>query len=145
MAGQWSWIVRYEYILPPDAPGFAGFGYSAYWAFRQPSVSAPFKYFARQMKGLGLQYIRANIPWEDVEPEPGRYDFRIPADMLKFAGQEDIHVAFWMFATTRGSGLGDGGVPWWTLKEPAIDRNGNKGFPSDIMEPFLQGTLFWHD
>ena len=131
-----------QYILPPDAPGFAGFGYSAHWAFRQPSVSAPFKYFARQMKGMGLQYIRANIPWEDVEPEPGRYDFRIPADMLKFAGQEDIHVAFWMFATTRGSGLGDGGVPWWTLKEPAIDRNGNKGFHPTLWSPFYREHYF---
>ncbi len=131
-----------EYVLPPDAASFPGFGYSTYWSFREPKVSEPFKYFTVQMKKLGLQYLRANIPWEDVEPEPGIYDWRIPADMLKFAGEENIPIAFWMFATTQGSGLGDGGVPWWTLKEPAIDREGNKGFHPTLWSPFYRDHYF---
>lgn len=94
------------------------------------------------MKKLGCQYVRANIPWEDVEPEPGRYDWRIPADMLHFAEQEGLSILFWMFPTTRGSGLGDGGVPWWSLKEPAIDRDGNKGFFPTLWSPFYRQHYF---
>ncbi len=131
-----------EYVLPDDAADFSGFGYSTYWAFQEPEVSESYKYFTRQMKKLGFQYTRANIPWEDVEPEPGVYDWRIPGDMLKFAREENIPVAFWMFATTRGSGLGDGGVPWWTLKEPAIDRDGNRGFHPSLWSPFYRKHYF---
>ena len=86
--------------------------------------------------------MRASIPWEDVEPEPGVYDWRIPQDLLNYAHEESIPVAFWMFATTRGSGLGDGGVPWWTLKEPAIDRDGNKGFHPTLWSPFYRKHYF---
>ncbi len=131
-----------EYILPDDAAEFSGFGYSTYWAFQKPEVPESYKYFSRQMKKLGFQYTRANIPWEDVEPEPGVYDWRIPSDILDFAREENIQVAFWMFATTRGSGLGDGGVPWWTLKEPAIDRDGNKGFHPTLWSPFYRKHYF---
>ena len=131
-----------EYILPDDAADFSGFGYSTYWAFQEPEVSEPFKYFSRQMKKLGFQYTRANIPWEDIEPEPGLYDWRIPGDMLEFAHEEGIPVAFWMFATTRGSGLGDGGVPWWTLEEPAIDRDGNRGFHPTLWSPYYRKHYF---
>jgi hypothetical protein len=131
-----------EYVIPDDAADFQGYGYSTYWAFQKPEISEPFKYFTRQMKGMGLQYVRANIPWEDVEPEPGIYDWRIPTEMLEFAEEVDLPLAFWMFATTRGSGLGDGGVPWWSLKEPAIDRDGNKGFHPTLWSPFYRKHYF---
>ncbi|NQT27510.1 beta-galactosidase [candidate division KSB1 bacterium] len=131
-----------EFVFPKEASDSRGFGFSMYWAFQEPQVSESYKYFVKEMMKKGSQYVRANIPWEDVEPEPGQYDWRIPADMLKFAEQENLKVFFWMFATTRGSGLGDGGVPWWSLKEPAIDRDGNKGFHPTLWSPFYRQHYF---
>ena len=131
-----------EHVYPEDAAAFKGFGFSTYWAFQEPKISEEYKHLVRQMQKRGSQYVRANIPWEDVEPEPGQYDWRIPEDMLSFADFENFSVFFWMFPTTRGSGLGDGGVPWWSLKEPAIDRYGNKGFHPTLWSPFYRKHYF---
>ena len=131
-----------EFVYPENASSESGFGFSTYWAFQEPKVSDQFKYFVKELEKRGCQYVRANIPWEDVEPQPGQYDWRIPADMLDFTERENLKVLFWMFATTRGSGLGDGGVPWWSLKEPAIDRDGNKGFHPTLWSPFYRKHYF---
>ena len=47
-----------------------------------------------------------------------------------------------MFPTTRGSGLGDVGIPAWTLKEPAIDRDGNAGNYPSLWSPFYREHYF---
>ncbi len=129
-------------IYPIDAESRPVFGFSTYWAFQKPAVPREFKHFCRAMVDRGCQYLRANIPWEDVEPCPGRYDWRITDQLLAFARKEKLLLQFWMFPTTRGSGLADAGVPEWTLKEPAIDRDGNPGnFPS-IWSPFYRTHYF---
>ncbi|MEK7414334.1 MAG: beta-galactosidase [Planctomycetota bacterium] len=94
------------------------------------------------MRARGCQYARVNIPWEDVEPQPGTYDWRIPDEILAMAEEEKLQLQLWMFPTTRGSGLGDGGVPWWSLKEPAIDRHGKPGFFPSIWSPFYRTHYF---
>lgn len=119
-----------------------GFGVSTYWAFQTARLNEEFKYFCRQMLDHGCQYIRVNIPWEDVESAPGEYNWSVPDQMLEFAEQENFNLLFWMFPTTRGSGLADGGVPWWVLKEPAIDRDGKKGFFPSIWSPYYREHYF---
>ncbi|HAT10634.1 MAG TPA: hypothetical protein DCS97_08595 [Planctomycetes bacterium] len=119
-----------------------GFGFSTYWSFQTPEVTAEFASFCREMRRRGCQYARVNLPWEDVEPEPGRYDWRIPDGLLRTAAAEGLDLQFWMFPTTRGSGLGDGGVPWWSLREPALDRDGRAGFFPSIWSPFYRSHYF---
>ena len=119
-----------------------GFGASTFWAFPEPALPEAFREFCRQLLRRGCQYIRVNIPWEDVEPEPGRYDWRIPDAMLAFAEQEGFDLYFWMFPTTRCSGLGDGGVPLWSLREAAIDRHGNRGYFPSLWSPLYQTHYF---
>jgi len=131
-----------ERVFPADAATRAGYGFSTYWAFQAPRVTDEFKYFCREMLGRGCMYIRVNVPWEDVEPAPGEYDWSITDQFLEFSEQEGFLLQFWMFPTTRGSGLADGGVPWWSLKEPAIDRDGNKGFFPSIWSPFYRERYF---
>lgn len=135
-------VSEVERILPADAGEKPGYGFSTYWSFQKPEISAPFKGFCRALLDRGAQYIRANIPWEDIEPEPGRYDWRIPDQLIEFAEKERFLLQFWMFPTTRGSGLSDGGVPWWSLREPAIDRHGNKGFFPSLWSPFYREHYF---
>lgn len=142
-AGQVSTLATFtERVFPADASTHTGFGSSTFWAFPSPHVTDEFKTFCREMLRRGSQYIRVNIPWEDVEPEPGVYDWSIPDQMIEFAKAEGFELFFWMFPTTRCSGLGDNGVPLWTLCEPAIDRDGNAGFFPSIWSPFYQSHYF---
>lgn len=119
-----------------------GFGASSHYGYKDPKQSKESKHFLRELKARGCQYFRMNVPWEEIEPEPGVYNWGITDDMVAFAEKENITLAFWLFPTTRGSGLGDAGVPAWVLKEPAIDRHGNPGnFPS-IWSPFYRNHYF---
>ncbi len=129
-------------IYPKRSSTYPGFGFSTYWAFKNAEISDEFKYFCSEMKRRGAQYIRTNIPWEDIEPSPKNYDWRVCDELLNFAEEEELLLKFWLFPTTRGSGLADGGVPWWSLKEPAIDRYGNKGFFPSIWSPFYREHYF---
>ncbi|HPO90999.1 MAG TPA: beta-galactosidase [Victivallales bacterium] len=107
------------------------YGFSTYWAFNETKIPDEFKFFCSEMIKRGCRYIRANIPWEDIEPAPKKYDWRKTDQLAKFAEKENFLIQFWVFPTVYGSGLSDAGIPKWTLKEPAIDRFGRKGnFPT---------------
>ena len=118
------------------------FGVSTYWAFNDARISPEFEFFVRELRARGCQYVRANIPWEDVEPAPGRYDWRVTDRLLELADREKFALQFWMFPTTYGSGLADAGVPLWTLKEPALDRFGNRGYFPSLWSPFYRQHYF---
>ena len=131
-----------ERVIPGNRVESETYGFSTYWSFQKPQISDEFRFFCDEMQRRGCQYLRANIPWEEIEPAPGKYDWRITDEMLKYADKAGLALQFWLFPTTRGSGLGDGGVPWWSLREPAIDRNGNKGFFPSLWSPFYRNHYF---
>ncbi|HCE44125.1 MAG TPA: hypothetical protein DET40_11300 [Lentisphaeria bacterium] len=143
MEGKEESVARFiQRVIPADAAKHAGFGFSTYWAFQTPKMPEELKFFCREMVKRGCQYVRMNIPWEDLEPKPGRYDWSTTDQLLEFAEKEKFLLQFWMFPTTRGSGLADGGVPWWSLKEPAIDRFGNKGCFPTLWSKFYRDHYF---
>ena len=117
-------------------------GFSTYRAFRKSTMDEPYRDFVHQMAELGMQYIRMAFPWEDLEPEPGRYDWTIADQMLEAAEQAKLPAYVWIFPTARGSGLGDGGVPAWALREPAMDRHGKPGNFPCIWSPFYRTRYF---
>ncbi|GEM_PF-1282413 len=129
-------------VIPADSAKHAGYGFSTYWAFQTPKMPEELKFFCKEMLKRGCQYIRMNIPWEDLEPKPGKYNWSVTDQLLDFAEKEKFLLQFWMFPTTRGSGLADGGVPWWSLKEPAYDRFGNKGYFPTIWSNFYREHYF---
>lgn len=131
-----------EYVMPDDTASFPGFGASTFWAFQDNQVPEEYFTFLRELRRGGCQYIRANIPWEDIEPEPGRYDWTIPDTLADFAAREGLLFSFWLFPVTRGAGLGDGGVPAWSLKEPAIDKDGKPGNFPTLWSPFYRKHYF---
>ena len=131
------------HTLPAAAPELPlGFGFSTYWSFHHPRVPDSFKAFCRAMKARGCQYVRVNIPWEDIEPEPGRYDWRLPDAYLDCAAELGLTLLFWMFPITRGATIGDGGVPAWTLKEPALTHDGQPGLFPSLWSPFYRKHFF---
>jgi hypothetical protein len=132
-----------EHVLPVTAPTLPlGFGFSTYWSFHQPHVPETFKTFCRQLQQRGCRYVRVNIPWEDIEPEPGKYDWRVPDAYLDCAEELGLTLLFWMFPITRGATIGDGGVPAWTLKEPALTHDGRTGFFPSLWSPFYRQHFF---
>ena len=105
-------------------------------------MDAPYRDFLHSTGKLGMQYVRMALAWEDLEPQPGGYVWDVPDQLLDLAASEGIPVYFWVFPTARGSGLSEGGVPEWTLREPAIDRDGKPGNFPCIWSPFYRERYF---
>ena len=118
------------------------FGFSVFRVFRSHVVDEPYKDFVKSAARLGMQYVRMALAWEDLEPEPGRYVWDIPDQLLDVAAAENLPAFFWVFPTARGSGLGEGGVPAWSLKEPSIDRHGKPGNFPCLWSPFYRTHYF---
>ena len=117
-------------------------GFSTYHSFKESHLSEEYKSFVRSLKDRGAQYFRVSLPWEDIEPAPGVYHWGVPDEMIDFANVMGLKIQFWLFPTTRGSGLADAGVPEWVLEEPALDRNGKAGYFPTLWSPFYRRHYF---
>lgn len=135
-------VERTRFGCLPGEPPPLSFGFSVFRCFRQPSVDEAYRDFVRTTGTLGMQYVRMALAWEDLEPEPGRYLWDVPDQLLKLAAEEKIPAFFWIFPTARGSGLSEGGLPAWTLREPSIDRHGKPGNFPCIWSPFYRERYF---
>ena len=131
----------FVYAERPDSPSLS-MGFSVFRVFRSPVVDAAYRDFVHSARGLGMQYVRMALAWEDLEPAPGVYIWDVADQLLDLAASENIPAFFWVFPTARGSGLGEGGVPEWSLKEPAIDRDGRPGNFPCIWSPFYRERYF---
>lgn len=127
--------------LPGEPPPLS-LGFSVYRVFSDNRVDDAYRDFIRTTAKLGMQYVRMNLDWEALEPEPGNYCWDTPDQLLGVAAQENLPAMFWMFPTARGSGLSDAGVPAWTLREPSIDRDGKPGNFPCIWSPFYRERYF---
>lgn len=125
-----------------SAPPPLAYGFSTYRAFRQPAIDDAFRDFVRHTAQLGMQYVRLAFSWEELEPEPGNYDWRVADQMLNAATEAGLPAYIWVFPVARGAGLGDGGIPAWALKEPSIDRFGKPGNFPCIWSPFYCAHYF---
>ena len=127
--------------LPGEPPPLS-FGFSVYRVFPDNRVDEAYRDFIRTTGRLGMQYVRMNLDWGSLEPEPGTYCWDTPDQLLEVAARENLPAMFWMFPTARGSGLSDAGVPAWTLREPSIDRDGKPGNFPCIWSPFYRERYF---
>lgn len=132
---------RFAFAERPDSPSLS-MGFSVFRVFRSPSVDEAYRDFVHSVGGLGMQYVRMAIAWEDLEPEPGRYVWDVPDQLLALAASEKLPAFLWVFPTARGSGLSEGGVPAWVLREPSIDRDGNPGNFPCLWSPFYRERYF---
>lgn len=132
---------RFGFLDHAGAPG-GNMGFSIFRVFREPMVDDAYRDFLRTTGRLGMQYARLHVAWEDIEPEPGRYVWDVPDQLLAASAQEGLPAFFWTFPTARGSGLSDAGVPAWTLREPSIDRSGKPGNFPCIWSPFYRERYF---
>lgn len=135
-------VERTRFGCLPGEPPPLSFGFSVFRCFRQPAIDDAYRDFIHTTGKLGMQYVRMALAWEDLEPEPGRYIWDVPDQLLDLAAAEKIPAFFWIFPTARGSGLSEGGLPAWTLREPSIDRHGKPGNFPCIWSPFYRERYF---
>jgi hypothetical protein len=132
---------QFGFVCPTGSPDL-NLGFSMFRVFRDSKVDEAYKDFFRSTASMGMQYARLALAWEDLEPSPGSYDWSIPDQLLQLCFEEGIAAFFWVFPTARGSGLGEGGVPEWVLREPSIDRFGKPGNFPCIWSPFYRKHYF---
>ena len=135
-------VERTRFGCLPGEPPPLSFGFSIFRCFRTPAVDEAYRDFFRSTAKLGMQYARMALAWEDLEPEPGRYLWDVPDQLLELAASEKLPAFFWVFPTARGSGLSEAGLPAWALREPSIDRYGKPGNFPCIWSPFYRERYF---
>ncbi|HEY1663537.1 MAG TPA: beta-galactosidase family protein [Verrucomicrobiae bacterium] len=73
-------------------------------------------------KAMGLNTVCAYLFWNQIEPEPGKYDWSDRADVMEFCriAQEE---GLWVILRPGPYSCAEwemGGTPWWLLKNDAI-------------------------
>jgi uncharacterized protein DUF5597/glycosyl hydrolase family 42 (putative beta-galactosidase) len=90
---------------------------------------------------LHLNTLEAPLYWEQVEPQPGKYDFSVMDTLLAQARQHYVRLVLLWFGTWKNGS--NHYMPGWMKQEPAKYPNitGSKGQPVDSPSPHSKATL----
>ena len=93
-----------------------------------------------------MEFLHANtveIPvyWEQLEPEPGRYDFSVVDALLQGAREHHLHLVLLWFATWKNGSQHY--MPGWMKREPSTYRHvvNKAGQELDSPSPFCAASL----
>lgn len=93
------------------------------------------------VEALGANTVEMPIYWEQLEPQPGRFDYAVLDVLLTQARQHKVHLVLLWFGTWKnGSGHY---MPEWMKRSPElgthiVDANGR---PLDSPSPYAQAAL----
>lgn len=93
------------------------------------------------LKAAGLNTVIAPVEWDQIEPQPGHFDFSVADALIKQARQNNMHVVLLWFGAWKNS--------MSTYAPPFVKRDyakytraqDDKGRPQDILSPFDPETL----
>lgn len=93
------------------------------------------------LKSVGLNTVIAPVEWDQIEPQPGKYDFTVLDGMIKQARQNNVKLVLLWFGAWKNS--------MSTYVPPYVKRDyttysraqDDKGQPQDILSPFDPDTL----
>jgi hypothetical protein len=107
---------------------------SSAWPGMMPAVWAA----AEQMH---LNTLEAPIYWEQIEPQPGKFDFSLVDMLLTQARQHRVRLVLLWFGTWKNGS--NHYIPAWMKQNPAKYSNitGKKDRPIDSPSPHSQATL----
>lgn len=93
------------------------------------------------VKEMNANTLEVPIYWEQIEPQPGEFDFSLVDTLLKQGREHKVHLVLLWFATWKNGSSHY--MPEWMKHEPAkypniTDRNGN---PVDSPSPHTQAAM----
>ena len=93
------------------------------------------------MKALHVNTVEIPIYWEQMEPQPGRFDFSLVDTLLAQARQHRVHLVLLWFGTWKNGSAHY--IPEWMKRQPALYPNivNAKGEPVDSPSPHAPATL----
>lgn len=107
---------------------------SSAWPAMLPSVWSA-------MEALHVNTLEIPIYWEQVEPQPGKYDFSVVDTIITQARQHDLRLVLLWFATWKNGS--NHYMPQWMKLQPEKYPNiiGKDGKQIDSPSPHAQATL----
>ncbi len=108
---------------------------SSVWPAMLPKVVWP------AMKDLGVNTVEAPISWEQMEPQPGQFDFSIVDLLVKQARENKVRLVLLWFGTWKNGS--NHYMPEWMKLQPALYPNvfSAEGRPIDSPSPHAPATL----
>jgi beta-galactosidase GanA len=93
------------------------------------------------LKSVGLNTVIAPVEWDQIEPQPGKYDFTVLDGMIRQARQNDMKLVLLWFGAWKNSMSTY--VPAYVKRDYATysKAQDDKGQPQDILSPFDPDTL----
>jgi len=93
------------------------------------------------MAALHANTVEAPVYWEQLEPQPGKFDFDNVDAVINGAREHNLHVVLLWFGTWKNGNMHY--VPTWvktdTARFPRVIRP--DGVPIDVLSPISQNTL----
>ncbi|HEX8465572.1 MAG TPA: DUF5597 domain-containing protein [Abditibacterium sp.] len=108
---------------------------SSVWPALLPKVVWP------AMKDLGVNTVEAPISWEQMEPQPGKFDFSVVDLLVKQARENKVRLVLLWFGTWKNGS--NHYMPAWMKLQPQLYPNivSADGRPIDSPSPHAPATL----
>jgi beta-galactosidase GanA len=93
------------------------------------------------VKAMNANTLEVPIYWEQIEPQPGKFDFSLVDSLLKQGREHKVHLVLLWFATWKNGSSHY--MPEWMKHEPAKYPNitGRDGNPVDSPSPHTQAAM----
>jgi hypothetical protein len=127
-----------RHALLVDGKPFFVLGGQAHNSSAWPDMLPQLWYAVSQMHANTLE---VPVYWEQIETQPGRFDFSLVHILLSQARQHNIHLVLLWFGTWKNGS--NHYMPTWMKREPAKYPNitGKNGQPVDSPSPHIQATM----
>ncbi len=93
------------------------------------------------IKAIHANTVEMPVYWEQLEPQPGKFDFSLVDTLLAESRKNDVRLVLLWFGTWKNGGPGY--VPLWLKQDPQrfALMIGEKGRPVGSISPFATGML----
>src|SRR6185369_5063684 len=93
------------------------------------------------IQAMHANTVEAPVYWEQIEPQPGKFDFTSVEELVKQAREHDVHLVLLWFGTWKNGRMHY--VPEWVKTDTArfprtIDQRGE---PVDVLSPNASANL----
>ena len=93
------------------------------------------------IEGIHANTVEAPVYWEQLEPQPGRFDFSVMDELVKQARSHRVYLVLLWFGTWKNGRMHY--VPEWIKTDPAQYPRvmNDRGEPLDVLSPHADSNL----